>query len=161
MATNNFDKQTEEICALLRNGISAEEIANNLSAALQAAEKQITEEIAAKKAEEDRYYEEKLKSELCNCLRNYVGAAHPKAHKKLIELHGHDFTDDEIIELIDRTIENTAIALDLYESFTNTLPTEKVCDNSATATQKLCDTNKTTVTNWEKLFGDFFDKYNL
>lgn len=158
MATNNFDKQTEEICALLRNGISAEEIANNLSSALQAAEKQITEEIAAKKAEEDHYYEEKLKSELCNCLRNYVGAAHPKAHKKLIELHGHDFTDDEIIELIDRTIENTAIALDLYESFTN-------CGSSATATQKLCDNkenaNKTSVTNWEKLFSDFFDKYNL
>lgn len=155
MATNNFDKQTEEICALLRNGISAEEIANNLSSALQAAEKQLAEEIAAKKAEEDHYFEEKLKSELCNCLRNYVSAAHPKAHKKLIELHGHDFTNDEIIEMIDRTIKNTAIALNLYESFTN-------CGSSATTTQKLCDNaNKTTVTNWEKLFNDFFDKYNL
>ena len=156
MATNNFDKQTEEICALLRNGISAEEIANNLSSALQAAEKQITEEIAAKKAEEDRYYEEKLKSELCNCLRNYVSATHSKAHKKLIELHGHDFTDDEILELIDRTIKNTAITLDLYESFANILPTEKVPCGGTTANKE-----NATVTNWEKLFNDFFDKYNL
>lgn len=139
----------------LRDGQSAEDLAKDLSSALQAAEKQLAEEIAAKKAEEDHYFEEKLKSELCNCLRNYVSAAHPKAHKKLIELHGHDFTNDEIIEMIDRTIKNTAVALDLYESFTN-------CGSSATTTQKLCDNaNKTTVTNWEKLFSDFFDKYNL
>jgi hypothetical protein len=158
MATNNFDKQTEEICALLRNGISAEEIANNLSAALQAAEKQLAEEIAAKKTEEDHYYEEKLKSELCNCLRNYVSATHSKAHKRFIELHGHDFTDDEIIELIDRTIKNTAVAIKLYDVFES-------YGNEATITQKLCDNkenaNKTTATNWEKLFNDFFDKYNL
>lgn len=139
----------------LRDGQSAEDLAKDLSSALQAAEKQLAEEIAAKKTEEDHYFEEKLKSELCNCLRNYVGATHPKAHKKLIKLHGHDFTDDEIIEMIDRTIKNTAIALDLYESFTN-------CGSSTTTTQKICDNaNKTTITNWEKLFSDFFDKYNL
>lgn len=137
----------------LRDGQSAEDLAKDLSSALQAAEKQITEEIAAKKAEEEHYYEEKLKSELCNCLRNYVGAAHSKAHKRLIELHGHDFTDDEIIELIDRTIKNTAIALDLYDSF-GSFATTKLCDNKENA-------NKTTVTNWETLFNDFFDKYNL
>ena len=156
MATNNFDKQTEEILALLRNNVSAEEIANNLSAALQAAEKQLAEEIAAKKAEEDHYYEEKLKSDLCNCLRNYIDAAHPKTYNRLIEMHGHDFTDDELIEIIDNTIKNTAVAIKLYDAF---------CDNEATITQKLCDNkenaNKTTVTNWEKLFNDFFDKYNL
>lgn len=154
MATNNFDKQTEEICALLRNGISAEEIANNLSSALQAAEKQITEENAAKKAEEDHYYEEKLKSELCNCLRNYVGAAHPKTHKKLVELHGHDFTNDEIIEIVDNTIKNTALALRLYENIAD------FCGETITKT-KNCSEEATKVTNWEKLFNDFFNKYNL
>lgn len=137
----------------LRNGISAEEIANNLSSALQAAEKQLAEEIAAKKAEEDHYYEEKLKSELCNCLRNYANAMHPKTYKRLVKLHGHNFTDDELIDLIDKTIKNTAITLDLCESF-GSFATTKLCNNKENA-------NKTTVTNWKKLFDDFFDKYNL
>lgn len=174
MATNNFDKQTEEILALLRNNVSAEEIANNLSAALQAAEKQLAEETkaeeerkiaeeAAKKTEAKEklgtfYYEEKLKSDLCNCLRNYVSCAHKKTYDRLIEIHGHDFTDDELIKIIDNTIKNTAVAIKLYDIFDS-------YGNEATITQKLCDNkenaNKTTVTNWETLFNDFFDKYNL
>ena len=125
----------------LRDGQSAEEIAKDLSSALQAAEKQLAEEKAAKEQSSQ------LKSDLCNCLRNYVGATHPKTYDRLIELHGHDFTDDELIDLIDKTIKNTAITLDLCESFGG-------CGSKATTTQ-------TTVTNWEKLFNDFFDKYNL
>lgn len=128
----------------LRDGQSAEEIAKDLSSALQRAEKQLAEEKAAKEQSSQ------LKSDLCNCLRNYVGATHPKTYDRLIELHGHDFTDDELIDLIDKTIKNTAITLDLCESFGG-FATTKLCDN----------TNKTTVTNWEKLFNDFFDKYNL
>lgn len=124
----------------LRDGQSAEDLAKDLSSALQAAEKQLAEEKAAKEQSSQ------LKSDLCNCLRNYVSATHPKTHKRLVELHGHDFTDDELIDLIDKTIKNTAITLDLCECFDTTKP---------------CNTNKTTVTNWEKLFNDFFDKYNL
>lgn len=142
----------------LRDGQSAEDLAKDLSSALQRAEKQITEEIAAKKAEEEHYYEEKLKSELCNCLRNYVSCAHKKTYDRLIDLHGHDFTDDKLIKIIDNTIKNTAVAIKLYDIFDS-------YGNEATITQKLCDNkenaNKTTVTNWETLFSDFFDKYNL
>lgn len=131
----------------LRDGQSAEDLAKDLSSALQAAEKQLAEEKAAKEQSSQ------LKSDLCNCLRNYASAAHPKIYDKLIEIHGHDFTDDELIDLIDRTIKNTAITLDLYESFGG-FATTKLCNNKE-------NTNKTTVTNWEKLFNDFFDKYNL
>lgn len=123
----------------LRDGQSAEDLAKDLSSALQAAEKQLAEEQSSQ-----------LKSDLCNCLRNYASAAHPKTYNRLIKLHGHDFTDDELIDLIDKTIKNTAITLDLCESFGG-FATTKLCNN----------TNKTTVTNWEKLFNDFFDKYNL
>ena len=124
----------------LRDGQSAEEIAKDLSSALQAAEKQLAEEKTAKEQSSQ------LKSDLCNCLRNYASAAHPKTYNKLIELLGHDFTDDELIEIIDNTIKNTAIELDLCKSF-GSFASTKLCDN--------------TVTNWEKLFNDFFDKYNL
>lgn len=116
----------------LRDGQSAEEIAKDLSSALQAAEKQLAKEQSSQ-----------LKSNLCNCLRNYLGVTHPKTYNKLIEIHGHDFTDDELIEIIDNTIKNTAIAIEF-----------NVFDTTQNA-------NKTTVTNWEKLFNDFFDKYNL
>lgn len=122
----------------LRDGQSAEEIAKDLSSALQAAEKQLAEEKAAKEQNSQ------LKTDLCNCLRNYVSAAHPKIYNRLIEIHGHDFTDDELIKIIDNTIKNTAVAIKLYDVFDG-------CGNEAT----------TTVTNWEKLFNDFFDKYNL
>ena len=125
----------------LRDGQSAEDLAKDLSAALQAAEKQLTEEKTAKEQSSQ------LKSDLCNCLRNYASAAHPKTYNRLIEIHGHDFTDDELIKIIDNTIKNTAVAIKLYDVFDG-------CDSKATTTQ-------TTVTNWEKLFNDFFDKYNL
>lgn len=123
----------------LRDGQSAEDLAKNLSAALQAAEKQLTEEKAAKEQSSQ------LKSDLCNCLRNYVSCAHKKTYDRLVEIHGHDFTDDELIKIIDNTIKNSAVAIKLYDDFFDG------CDSKAT----------TTVTNWEKLFNDFFDKYNL
>ena len=125
----------------LRDGQSAEEIAKDLSSALQAAEKQLAEEKAAKEQSSQ------LKSNLCNCLRNYASTVHPKTYNKLIEIHGHDFTDDELIKIIDNTIKNTAVAIKLYDVFDG-------CGSKATTTQ-------TAVTNWEKLFNDFFDKYNL
>ena len=116
----------------LRDGQSAEDLAKDLSSALQAAEKQLAEEKAAKEQSSQ------LKSDLCNCLRNYASTVHSKTYNKFVEMLGHDFTDDELIEIIDNTIKNTAIEI-------------KLCDN----------VNKTTVTNWDKLFNDFFDKYNL
>lgn len=125
----------------LRDGQSAENLAKDLSAALQAAEKQLAEEKAAKEQSSQ------LKSDLCNCLRNYASAVHPKTYNKLVEIHGHDFTDDELIKIIDNTIKNTAVAIKLYDVFDD-------CGSKATTTQN-------TVTNWEKLFNDFFDKYNL
>lgn len=131
----------------LRDGQSAEDLAKDLSSALQAAEKQLAEEKAAKEQSSQ------LKSDLCNCLRNYASTMHPKTYNRLIEIHGHDFTDDELIDLIDKTIKNTTITLDLCESFGG-FATTKLCDNKE-------NTNKATVTNWEKLFNDFFDKYNL
>lgn len=127
---NNLDKQTKEICALLRNGISAEEIANNLSAALQAAEKQLAEEENAKKAAKENI--EKSKSDLCNCLRNYINCAHKET---CADLH---LTDDELIYYVDSAIKGTATAYKLFFD-------DKVAKSS----------------NWEKLFSDFFDKYNL
>ena len=137
----------------LRDGQSAEDLAKDLSSALQAAEKQLAEEKAAKEQSSQ------LKSDLCNCLRNYVSCAHKKTYDRLVEIHGHDFTDDELIKIIDNTIKNSAVAIKLYDDFFDG------CGNEATITQKLCNnkenTNKTTVTNWEKLFNDFFDKYNL
>lgn len=142
------------LLASLREGQSAETLAKDLSASLQAAEKQLADEIAAKKAEEDHYYEEKLKSELCNCLRNYVSAAHPQTYDKLVDVHGKDFTNDEIIEIVDNTIKNTALALKLYESIASLYGDE-------VTTTKSCSEEATKTTNWEKLFGDFFDKYNL
>ena len=125
----------------LRDGQSAEEIAKDLSSALQAAEKQLAEEKAAKEQSSQ------LKSDLCNCLRNYVSCTHKKTYDRLVEIHGHDFTDDELIKIIDNTIKNSAVALKLYDVFDS-------CGSKAATTQ-------TTVTNWEKLFNDFFDKYNL
>lgn len=125
----------------LRDGQSAEDLAKDLSAALQAAEKQLAEEKAAKEQSSQ------LKTDLCNCLRNYVSCAHKKTYDRLIDLHGHDFTDDELIKIIDNTIKNTAVAIKLCDVF-----------DEATTTK---NANKTTVTNWEKLFDDFFDKYNL
>lgn len=125
----------------LRDGQSAEDLAKDLSAALQAAEKQLAEEKAAKEQNSQ------LKTDLCNCLRNYVSCAHKKTYDRLVEIHGHDFTDDELIEIIDNTIKNTAVAIKLCDVF-----------DEATTTK---NANKTTVTNWEKLFDDFFDKYNL
>ena len=119
----------------LRDGQSAEDLAKDLSSALQAAEKQLAEEKAAKEQGSQ------LKSDLCNCLRNYASTVHPKTYNRLIEIHGHDFTDDELIKIIDNTIKNTAVAIKLYDVFDD-------CDSKAT-------------TNWEKLFNDFFDKYNL
>lgn len=80
-----------------------------------------------------------LKSDLCNCLRNYVSCAHKKTYDRLVEIHGHD----ELIKIIDNTIKNTAVAIKLYDVFDD-------CGSKATTTQ-----------NWEKLFNDFFDKYNL
>lgn len=129
----------------LRDGQSAEDLAKDLSSALQAAEKQLAEEKAAKEQSSQ------LKSDLCNCLRNYTSTMHPKTYNKLVEIHGHDFTDDELIEIIDNTIKNTAVAIKLCDVFDEATTTKKLCDN----------TNKTTVTSWEKLFNDFFDKYNL
>lgn len=126
----------------LRDGQSAEDLAKDLSAALQAAEKQLAEEKAAKEQSSQ------LKSDLCNCLRNYASAVHPKTYNRLIEIHGHDFTDDELIKIIDNTIKNSAVAIKLYDDFFDG------CGNEATTTQN-------PVTNWEKLFNDFFDKYNL
>ena len=123
----------------LRDGQSAEDLAKDLSSALQAAEKQLAEEKAAKEQSSQ------LKSDLCNCLRNYVSCAHKKTYDRLVEIHGHDFTDDELIKIIDNTIKNTAVAIKLYDAFFDG------CGNEAT----------TTATNWEKLFNDFFDKYNL
>lgn len=141
----------------LRDGQSAETLASNLSAALQSAEQQI--------AKEKRLCEQssQLKTDLCDCLRKYVGAAHPQAYNKLIAMHGKDFTNDEIIEMIDNTIKNTVLALKFYESIAN------FCGDSVTTTEAPCGeaaaTNweklATTTTNWEKLFGDFFNKYNL
>lgn len=125
----------------LRDGQSAEDLAKDLSSALQAAEKQLAEEKAAKEQSSQ------LKSDLCNCLRNYASAVHPKTYNRLIEIHGHDFTDDELIKIIDNTIKNTAVAIKLCDVF-----------DEATTTK---NANKTTVTSWEKLFNDFFDKYNL
>lgn len=88
-----------------------------------------------------------------------MSCAHKKTYDRLVEIHGHDFTDDELIKIIDNTIKNSAVAIKLYDDFFDGY------GNEATITQKLCDnkenTNKTTVTNWEKLFNDFFDKYNL
>lgn len=150
----------------LRDGQSAEDLAKDLSAALQIAEKQITEEKriaeeAAKKAAAKEklgtfYYEEKLKTDLCNALRDYVGCAHKNTYDKLVDVHGKDFTNDEIIEIVDNTIKNTALALKLYESIAD------FCGDSITATKtKSCGEEATKTTNWEKLFGDFFDKYNL
>ncbi|MCI7444527.1 MAG: hypothetical protein MSA89_15840 [Clostridium sp.] len=121
----------------LRDGQSAEDLAKDLSSALQAAEKQLAEEKAAKEQSSQ------LKTDLCNCLRNYASAMHPKTYNRLIEIHGHDFTDDELIKIIDNTIKNTAVAIKLCDVF-----------DEATTTQN-------TVTNWEKLFNDFFDKYDL
>lgn len=129
----------------LRDGQSAEDLAKDLSSALQAAEKQLAEEKAAKEQSSQ------LKSDLCNCLRNYASAVHPKTYNRLIEIHGHDFTDDELIKIIDNTIKNTAVAIKLYDVFDEATTTKKLCDNA----------NKTTVTSWKKLFNDFFDKYNL
>jgi hypothetical protein len=131
----------------LRDGQSAEDLAKDLSAALQVAEKQITEE--------KRLCEQssQLKTDLCDCLRKYVGAAHPQTYDKLVDVHGKDFTNDEIIEIVDNTIKNTSLALKLYESIAD------FCGEAAT-TPKTCSEEATT-TNWEKLFGDFFNKYNL
>ena len=150
----------------LRDGQSAEDLAKDLSSALQIAEKQIAEEkriaeeAAAKAAAKEKlgtfYYEEKLKTDLCNCLRNYVSCTHKKTYDRLIDLHGHDFTNDEIIEIVDNTIKNTALALKLYESIADFCGD---CGDFVT-TPKTCSEEATT-TNWEKLFGDFFDKYNL
>ena len=125
----------------LRDGQSAEDLAKDLSSALQSAEQQIAKEKAAKEQSSQ------LKSDLCNCLRNYVSCAHKKTYDRLIDLHGHDFTDDELIKIIDNTIKNTAVAIKLCDVF-----------DEATIPQ---NANKTTVTNWEKIFNDFFDKYNL
>ena len=156
----------------LRDGQSAEDLAKDLSAALQVAEKQITEEKriaeeAAKKAEAKEklgtfHYEEKLKTDLCNALRDYVSCAHKNTYDKLVDVHGKDFTNDEIIEIVDNTIKNTALALKLYESIADFcgdcgdfVTTPKTCSEEA------CGHGKATTTNWEKLFSDFFDKYNL
>ena len=136
------------LLASLREGQSAEDLAKDLSSALQVAEKQITEE--------KRLCEQssQLKTDLCDCLRKYVSAAHPQTYDKLVDVHGKDFTNDEIIEIVDNTIKNTALALKLYESIAD------FCGEAAT-TPKTCSEEATKVTNWEKLFGDFFDKYNL
>ena len=152
------------LLASLRDGQSAEDLAKDLSSALQIAEKQITEEkriaeeAAKKTAAKEKlgtfHYEEKLKTDLCNCLRKYVGAAHPQTYDKLVDVHGKDFTNDKIIEIVDNTIKNTSLALKLYESIAD------FCGEAAT-TPKTCSEEATKVTNWEKLFGDFFDKYNL
>lgn len=161
----NIDNQTKDIYNLLRNGISAEEIANSLSSALQAAEKQIAEELAtAKKAEEEEAAKKaaakeklcELRSHLCKALRDYVSCAHKKTYNKLIEMHEGDFTDDELIGLIDHAVKNTATAIKLYETFEGLFPTEV---NNCKKEKEAVEQNSTT--NWEKLFGDFFDKYNL
>lgn len=146
----------------LRNGQSAEDLAKDLSAALQVAEKQITEEKrlteeAAKKAEaKEKLCEQssQLKTDLCDALRNYINCVHPQTYDKLVDVHGKDFTNDEIIEIVDNTIKNTALALRLYESIAD------FCGETITKT-KSCSEEATKVTNWEKLFNDFFDKYNL
>lgn len=148
----------------LRDGQSAEDLAKDLSAALQVAEKQITEEkriaeeAAKKAAAKEKLCEQssQLKTDLCDCLRKYVGAAHPQTYDKLVDVHGKDFTNDEIIEIVDNTIKNTALALKLYESIADFCGD---CGDFVT-TPKTCSEEATT-TNWEKLFGDFFDKYNL
>ena len=133
----------------MRDGQSAEDLAKDLSSALQVAEKQI--------AEEKRLCEQssQLKTNLCDCLRKYVGAAHPQTYDKLVDVHGKDFTNDEIIEIVDNTIKNTALALKLYESIAD------LCGDEVATKTKTCSEEATKVTNWEKLFGDFFDKYNL
>lgn len=148
----------------LRDGQSAEDLAKDLSSALQIAEKQIAEEkriaeeAAAKAAAKEKlgtfYYEEKLKTDLCDCLRKYVGCAHKNTYDKLVDIHGKDFTNDEIIEIVDNTIKNTALALKLYESIASLYGDEVTITKS-------CSEKATKATNWEKLFGDFFDKYNL
>ena len=138
------------LLASLREGQSAETLAKDLSAALQAAEKQITEEkkIAEEAAAKEKLCEQssQLKSDLCDCLRNYMSYAHKKTYNKLLTIHGQNFTDDELIDIVDSTIKNTAVALRLYETFEELFPTEK---------------EQPVKTNWEKLFSDFFDKYNL
>lgn len=154
------------LLASLREGQSAEDLAKDLSSALQVAEKQITEEKriaeeAAKKAAAKEklgtfHYEEKLKTDLCDCLRKYMGTAHPQTYDKLVDAHGKDFTNNEIIEIVDNTIKNTALALRLYESIAD------LCGDFVTTKKtKSCSEEAIKTTNWEKLFSDFFDKYNL
>lgn len=147
----------------LRDGQSAEDLAKDLSAALQVAEKQITEEkriaeeAAKKAAAKEKLCEQssQLKTDLCNALRAYVDCVHPQTYDKLVDVHGKDFTNDEIIEIVDNTIKNTALALKLYESIAS------LYGDEVTATKTKTCSEEATTTNWEKLFGDFFDKYNL
>lgn len=142
----------------LRDGQSAEDLAKDLSSALQAAEKQLAEEKRlAEEAEAKKKLCEQssqLKTNLCDALRNYINCVHPQIYDKLININGKDFTNDEIIEIIDNTIKNTALAFGLYESIAD------FCGETITKT-KNCDKEATKITNWEKLFNDFFDKYNL
>lgn len=149
----------------LRDGQSAEDLAKDLSAALQIAEKQITEEkrlaeeTAKKAAAKEKLCEQssQLRTNLCDCLHKYVSTAHPQTYNKLVDVHGKDFTNDEIIEIVDNTIKNILLALKLYESIADLYGD---CGDFVT-TPKSYNEETTKVTNWEKLFGDFFNKYNL